>query len=211
MSPPGPTPPALSAPDLIGPVSILNQPISGPRSNRRQRNRPYSHAHLEIDLAGAPSGKSHGSLLQRLEGVRPEEDSENASDLLVITAATLHAFSARRFRWIDHWEIHPGGWLPLPERKSHREPEEPVGELLKALESGAWASAAKARSFSVRLSDRSGNRADIVVRRVPRLRRHALSLDLWGSWTKATIEDLTGSLTSRLPVSRSTLTKYQYA
>jgi hypothetical protein len=149
--------------------------------------------------------------LQRLESVLSEKELVESADLLRLAGATLHAFAARRFRWIDHWEVQPGGWLPLPERKSHRAPEEPVGELLKALESGTWAPAAKARSFAVRLSDRSGNRADIVVRRVHRRRRHALSLDLWGRWTNATIDDVTGSLSTRLTVSRSTMTKFTYA
>jgi len=56
-----------------------------------------------------------------------------------------------------------------------------------------------------------GNRADVVVRRVHRQGRHALSIDLWGSWTKETVNELTGSLAARLPVARTTLTKYQYA
>jgi hypothetical protein len=211
MTAPPPEPPALSAPDLIGPISILKQPISGPRSNRRSRNRPYSHAHLEIDLKAEAPPSEGVPLLQRLGAILSEKDLAESANLLLLAAGALHALSARRFRWIDHWEISPGGWLPLPERKSHRDPEEPVGDLLKALESGAWAPAARARSFAARLSDRSGNRVDITVRRLHGKSRHAISLDLWGSWTKATIEDLTGSLSSRLPVSRSTLTKYQYA
>jgi hypothetical protein len=211
MSPPAPQPPALSAPGLVGPISIVDQPISGPRSNRRARNRPYAHVHLEIDLSAEPNREAEPALLQRLEALLSEKEIVEAADLLRLAAGTLHALSARRFRWIDHWEVQPGGWLPLPERKKHQDAEEPVGELLKALESGAWAPAAKARSFSVRLSDKRGNRADVIVRRVHRERRHALSLDLWGSWTKASIEDVTGSLSARLPVSRSTMTKYQYA
>lgn len=211
MSPPRPPPPALSAPGLVGPISILNQPISGPRSNWRSRTRPYRHAHLEIDLTAEPDRTEGTPLLKRLEALLSEKDMVEAADLLRLAAGTLHALAARRFRWIDHWEVQPGGWLPLPERTTHRDPGEPVGELLNALESGAWAPAAKARSFSVRLSDRSGNRADVVVRRVHRQRRHALSVDLWGSWTKATIEGVTESLSARLPVSRSTLTKFQYA
>jgi hypothetical protein len=61
------------------------------------------------------------------------------------------------------------------------------------------------------MSDLQGNRADVAVRRVHRLRRHTISLDLWGTWTKGMINELTGALAARLPVSRTTLTKYQYA
>jgi hypothetical protein len=211
MAPPRPPPPALSAPGLEGPVSILNQPICGPRSKRRRGSRPYRHAHIEIDLVGLAQSPEGVPLLERFEALLSERSEVEAANLLRLTAVTLHALSARRFRWIDHWEVHPGGWLPPPIRKSRTTTGEPVGELLTSFEGGAWASAATARSFSVRLSDREGNHVDMVVRRVHRRRRHALSLDLWGRWTREMVDDVTGSLASRLPVAKSTLTKFQYA
>jgi hypothetical protein len=131
--------------------------------------------------------------------------------LILLAAATLHALSSRRFRQVDHWEVAPGGWLPPPRPGKDPEGEEPVGYLLDALESGAWSSVGSARSFSARLSGPSGARVDVVVRRVHGERRHALSLDLWGSWTKETVDDLVGSISARLPVVRSTMTKFQYA
>jgi hypothetical protein len=79
------------------------------------------------------------------------------------------------------------------------------------LESGALAPLAKARSFSANLSDLSGNHVEVTLRRVPRARRHSITLDLLGSWTQASVKELTGSLSSRLPVARSTMTKFQYA
>ena len=204
--------PALSAPGLIGPVSILNQPLSGPRSNRRSKNRPFAHLHLEVDLDPSVEKPTEGSpLVGKLEAFLQERKVTESTNLLLLSAATLHAFAARRFRWIDHWEVTPGGWLPLPESKrSVREDREPVGELLKALENAAPESVAQARTFAVRLSDLRGNRADVVVRRVHRPKGHALSIDLRGVWTTATLDDLTGSLKSRLPVARTTLTKFQY-
>jgi hypothetical protein len=211
MTSPRPPPPALSAPGLEGPISILNQPVAGPRSRRPSRSRPYRHAHLEIDLAGGAKATEGAPLLGRLEAFLSEKRIVEAADLLRLTAATLHALSSVRFRWIDHWEVEPGGWLPPPARRSHRTAGTPVGDLLTALESGGWAPIAKARSFSVRLSDRRGNHADVVVRRVHRQRRHALSLDLWGFWTRAMVDDLKGSLSARLPVSSSALTRFQYA
>lgn len=213
MSPPKPPPTPLSAPDLIGPTSILQQPISGPRSSRRARNRPYSHAHLELDFELAGTKLAPGIPgLNSIQRLFRERELEESADLVVLGGVALHAFSSQGFRRVDHWEVSPGGWLPLPgHSKASRPGEETVGELLKALESGAWKSVAGARTFAVRLSDTAGNRADVVVRRVHRQRRHSISLDLWGSWTKAKIGLVTGSIGARLPLAHSTLTKFQYA
>ncbi|MFZ0699803.1 MAG: hypothetical protein WAN74_06420 [Thermoplasmata archaeon] len=84
-----------------------------------------------------------------------------------------------------------------------------MGNLLAVLEGDGWTPLTKARSFSARLSDQQGHRVDVVVRR--RQRRHAVSLDLRGVWTRDTIHDLLGSLSQRVPVAESTLTKFQYA
>jgi hypothetical protein len=210
MSPRRETEPALAAPGLIGPVSILNQPISGPRSSRRSRNRPYSHVHLEIDLKPESADPAGVPLLERLAGVLKEREITETGTLILLAAATLHALSSQRFRRVDHWEVTPGGWLPPPTSGAAPDGEEPVGHLIDALESDSGAAVGSARSFSARLSDRSGARVDVIVRRVHRERRHALSLDLWGSWTPAAVKELKGSLSERLPLARSTMTKYQY-
>ncbi len=208
---PRPPPPALSAPGLVGPISILDQPISGPRSNRRARSRPYSHVRIEMDLAGPGVRIGASAFLDRLETLLAEREIVESADLLRLTAATLHALAARRFRWIEDWEIEPGGRLPSPAGTGGtRGAEAPVGDLLAAIDGGAWAAGARSRRFSVRVSDRRGNHVEAVVRRVHRQRRHALSLDLHGSWTRAAVDALTGSLGSRLPVSHTTLTKVQY-
>ena len=67
-----------------------------------------------------------------------------------------------------------------------------------------------ARSFSASLSGPSGNRADVVVRRVHRERRHALSIDLWGLWDRSSVKDLERAVSERLPVTRTAMTKFQY-
>ena len=212
MTPPGPSQIPLSAPGLIGPNSILNPPWSGPRAARRARDRPFSHAHLEVDLKLGPGRSADLPLGQRLESFLAARKIVENADLVWLTARTLHAMASRRFRRVDHWEVTPGGWLPPPEFKSARaDKPEAVGQLLGALESPLGPSVAKARSFSVRLSDLQGNRVDIVVRRVHRQRRHTLSIDLWGSWTQETITALTGALAERLPVARTTLTSHQFA
>jgi hypothetical protein len=207
----GANPIPLSAPGLIGANSILNPPWSGPRSSRRARNRSFSHAHLEVDLTKVMPGPKEVPFWKRLEAALAERRIVENADLVWLTARTLHALAARQFRRVDHWEVAPGGWLPPPEFAPARTDDvEPLGQLLAALESGRGPSLAKARSFSLRVSDLHRNRADVTVRRIHRQRRHALSVDLWGSWTKETIGELVGALAERLPVARTTMTKYQY-
>jgi len=203
-----PKPPALSAPGLIGPTSILNQPTSGPRSARRKKNRPYSHVHLEVDLErpAAPDTPA----LRRLEELLGLRRIEESADLIRLTGATLHALSALGFRRVDHWEVAPGGWLPLPDRSGRPKSDEPVGHLLDALASDDWGPIAQARSFSLRLSGIGGKHADIVIRRAHRRSRHSVSLDLHGTWTHDEVERLRGALAARLPVQRSEMTKFQF-
>jgi hypothetical protein len=208
---PASRPIALSAPGLTGPISIINEPVSGPRSSRRARNRPYSHAHLEIDLSPDLAIEGDAPHLQRLERALSEKKIAETPDLVLLAVGTLHALSARHFRQVDHWEVSPGGWLPLPSGKARRGSEEPVSDLLAVVESDAWSPLTEARTFSARLSDQQGHRVDVVVRRIHRPRHHVLSLDLRGVWTQETIHDLVGSLSARLPVAQSTLTKFQYA
>ncbi|MCI4370729.1 MAG: hypothetical protein L3J81_05305, partial [Thermoplasmata archaeon] len=204
--------PALAAPGLTGPFSIEQpSPLSGPRANRRARNRSYSHVHLEVDLDPKPKDPEGVPVLERLAGAVSERKIVEKGTLLVLAAATLHALSSRQFRRVDHWEVTPGGWLPPPSKGTDAVGREPVGDLLAALEGGAWDAVAKARAFSARLSDLQGNHVDVTVRRVHREHRHAMSLDLWGSWTKAKLTELEGSVAERLPVVRSTMTKFQYA
>jgi len=210
MVPPKEAEPALSAPGVGELLSTPKQSGSGPRANRRRRDRSYSHVHLELDLAPEPLDPAGVPPLEQLAGFLREKRIEEQGNLVLMAAATLHALAARRFRRVDHWEVSPGGWLPPPLPGTDPDASEPVGELLTTLESGAWASVGSARSFSARLSDLSGARVDVTVRRVHRARRHALMMDLWGRWTKATVQDLVGSVSNRLPVVRSTMTKFQY-
>ncbi len=206
---PASKPLALSAPDLIGPISILNEPVSGPRANRRAKRRPYDHAHLDIDVSTDAGLRGDAPHLQQVERALSRAQVARTPDLVLLTIGTLHALSARRFRQIDHWEVSPGGWLPLPAEKSRRGSNEPVGDLLAVLEGDGASPLLKARSFAARLSDQQGHRVDVVVRRTQR--RHAISLDLNGVWTRDAIHDLLGSVAQRVPVARTTLTKFRYA
>jgi hypothetical protein len=201
----------LSAPDVIGPISIVNQPVSGPRSARRQKNRPYAHVHLEVQLKSDQIDPSKVRALQRLENLLGMRKIVEAAGLLRLAGGTLHALSARGFRRVDHWEVSPGGWLPVPPRTPRPGKEETVGHLVKILEGENANAVARARAFSVRLSDFHGNHADVAVLRVHRQHHPAISLDLHGYWTRADLEDLKGALSDRLPVLHTTVTKFQYA
>ena len=211
MVPPKESEPALAAPGIGGPNSIEGPGVSGPRSARRSRNRSYSHVHLEVDLAPEPKDPTGVAPLERLAEWLSAKQIVEQGTLIALAAATLHALSARKFRRIDQWEVSPGGWLPPPRPGKDPDAEEPVGHLLKSLESAPESSVGSARTFSASLSDLSGGKVDVVVRRVHGGHGHALTLDLRGDWTPAAVKDLTGALSERLPVLRSTMTKFQYA
>ena len=211
MVPPKESEPALAAPGVENLLSTPQQSLAGRRSTRRPSNVSYSHVRLEFDLAPEPPKTAGVPLLERLARFVGEQRVVEQGTLTVLAAATLHAVAAQRFRRVDHWEVTPGGWLPPPRPGTDPDSEEPVGHLLHALESGAGSSVSSAHSFSARLSDLSGGRVDLTLRRVHRESRHSLTIDLWGRWTKGAVKDLEGSISERLPVTRTRMTKFQYA
>ena len=211
MAPPKESSPALAAPGVGGLLATPGQGLTGPRKNRRRRNRPYRHVHVEIDLAGPPKPPGGVPALEQLEGFLRERKIVERGSLVRLAAGTLHALASKQFRRVDHWEVTPGGWLPLPTGPRSASGAEPVGALLDALESGRWASVASARSFAARLAADSGARIDVTVRRVHREWRHAMTLDLSGVLTRDEVRAIIDALAARLPVVRSTLTKYQFA
>ena len=150
-------------------------------------------------------------MLERLAGMLREREVIEKGTIVLLAGGALHALAARRFRLVNHWEIVPGGWLPPPIVGRKAETDEPVGHLVEALEGENGPKIGSARSFSARLADGSGNAIDMIVRRVHRERRHAMSLDLWGSWTPESVKDVEGSVAQRLPVMKSEMTKFQYA
>ncbi len=206
---PAPQGPAISAPDLTGPTSFLDWPLLKAGS-RRHAARPFSHVRVEVDLQPEIVREPRLKILERVEALLKEREVVEIGDLLRLTAGVLHAFSARGFTRVDHWEVEPGGWLPLPE-PSHARIEEPVGHLLRALENEDWKGLRARRSFSVRLSGRAAFRADVVVRRIHRERRHTLTVNLWGRITRADVRGIMGTLGERVSVLRGTVVEYAYA
>jgi len=204
MSPPQSSP--ISAPDLIGPNSILQPAWSQTGGGKRPSRRPYRHVRLEIDLRTPDRTSAPATPWARLESAFARHRVVESADLVRLTALTLHSFAAQGFRRVDHWEVTPGGWIEPPGNETGPSGE-PVGQLISAVEGESGPTLAKARSFSLRLSRPDGNRADVVVRRAHRASRHSLTLDLWGTWTKRQVDELTGAIAGRLPVRHVELTR----
>lgn len=159
------------------------------------------HVRVDVDLVHEAFRRPRIPLFQRLEAVFREQEVVEVEGLLRLVASVLHALSSRGFTRVDHWEAHPGGWLPLPE-PAHERLEEPVGHLLNALRSRSWARIAEARAFAFRLSGSTALRADVVVRRVHRERGHALTVELFGPLSDRELRGVERALRENLSVVR---------
>jgi len=198
-----------SAPDLTGPTSFLEWPTTFAGRGRGRRPRPFGHLRLEVDLRHERLEEPEVPVLRQFERLLRERSVVGPADLLRLSASALHAFSAKGFSRVDHWEVQPGGWLPLPE-PTHARLAEPVGHLVRALESPEWRRFANAREFSVRLSGHPKIRADLAVRRVHRERAHSVTVDLRGWIAPRDLDAIVRSLRERLPVLRTAVTEFEY-
>lgn len=189
-----------------------HRPVSKRRSRlrrpaRRRSTRRFAggagrnYVRLEVDLVHEAFLRGGLPFVRRLESVFREREVVEVEGLLRIAAGVLHALSSQGFSRVDHWEIRPGGWLPLPE-PAHERLVEPVGHLLNALESDSWKRVAQARSFSVRLSGSGDLRADVTVRRVHRERGHAITLELLGPTSDRDLAGVERELRNHLAVAR---------
>jgi len=154
---------------------------------------------LEIDLVREAFQRGGLPFLHGLESIFREREVYEVEGLLRLSAGVLHALAARGFSRVDHWEVQPGGWLPLPE-PAHERLVEPVGHLLNALSSDAWKRIASARAFSMRLSGAGELRADVTVRRVHRERSHAISIELVGPITPRELDSVERELRETLSI-----------
>lgn len=161
----------------------------------------YSHLRIEIDLKHELPVASQLPFVREIASLLRERRVEERESLLDLAAALLHALEENGFTRVDHWEIDPGGWLPLPE-ETHPGLTEPVAHLLRALRSDRWEELARASGFLARLSGPKDRRADIVLRRFHRERDHTLSIDLWGHYTVHDAHQLIQALRERLSVLR---------
>jgi hypothetical protein len=210
MSPSGgPPDPPISAPDLTGPISILNWPVARtPSRKRRGQAMVYESAHLEFELKHPKIRASGTPVVRQIERALDERKVVEGPDMLELAAQTLHAFAAKGYTELEGWNVHPGSPPPLPPSATGKDANT-VGHLLEALRGPEWKALAKARSFEAKLGDRSGNHAKLVVRRVHRERRESISADLKGSFTEADIRKVLDAVRERLLVARSTVEKVQ--
>ncbi len=199
-----------SAPDLVGPTSILDWPTTFTPTRRARGTRALSHARLEIDLHPEVVREPALPLLRQMETLLREREVVEIGDLLRLTAGLLHGLASLGFQRVDHWEVAPGGWLPLPE-PAHEQLSEPVGHLLRALKSDAWKKISGAREFAVRLSGTAPYRADATIRRIHRERSPSATLELRGRLTSRDVRDVVDALAERLPVVRSRVGAFAYA
>jgi hypothetical protein len=202
--------PAASAPDLVGPTSFLDWPVQGARRTRVQRRRTFAHVRLEVDLQPELERAPALRVFERLESLLREREIVEGEDLLRLTARVLHGFASVGFSRVDHWEVEPGGWLPLPE-PTHARLEEPLGHLVRALADKHWQGLTARRSFSVRLSGKPPFRADLTVRRLHRERRHTLTIDLHGRFTERDVRGVLAALGRQVPVLRGSVQSFSYA
>ncbi|HUJ78218.1 MAG TPA: hypothetical protein VLX64_04335 [Thermoplasmata archaeon] len=192
-----------------GPRSATGHRATGrtphPRT-RHQGEATYSHLRVEIDLAHEVLAPNGLEFLGEIRAFLRDRNVEESESLLDLAAAMLHALKECGFSRVDHWEVEPGGWLPLPEAV-HPGIEEPVGHLLKALASDRWQELATATAFSVRLSGTGDQRADAILRRRHREREHSLTLELRGHIPSYDAHRIVHTLRARLAVLRSQVTE----
>lgn len=172
---------------------------------RHPREPTYARVRLEVDLGHEVITPAGIPFLGEIRAFLRERKIAEEGNLLHLEAALLHALEACGFDRVDHWEIYPGGWLPLPEAV-HPGLVEPVEHLVRALASDRWQEIAGAVSFSVRLSADTDRRVDAVLRRVHRERQHSLSLELYGRLAPHDVHRTVHALQERLPVLRAQVT-----
>ncbi|MGP8077304.1 MAG: hypothetical protein ACLQD8_02305 [Thermoplasmata archaeon] len=177
-----------------------------PPRTRHPRQPTYTHVRVEIDLGHEIIAPTRLPFLAEIRALLKERNVEEEGSLLDLAAALLHALQACGFSRVDHWEIDPGGWLPLPE-EVHPGLIEPVGHLLKALASERWRELATAYAISFRLSGEGDHRADVVLRRLHREREHSLSLDLFGRMQSFDVHRTVNAVRENLTVLRAQVTE----
>jgi hypothetical protein len=156
---------------------------------------------VEVDLHHELLTPSRLPLLRTFEGLLRERPVEEPGSLLTLVGAVLGSLGHAGLSRVDHWEVSPGGWLPLPE-PTHASLIEPLAHLVRALGAPEWAELSRADRFSVRLSGAGDHRADVVVRRTHREREHTISLDLTGRWRSNDVRRLVSRMRRDLPVLR---------
>ena len=165
------------------------------RALRTPRSSP-GYVRLEMDLPHELLRPSGVPVIRQIEAWLKEQEVEEQGSLLVRAGELLDELGALGYAHVDHWEVEPGGWLPLPEA-AHAGKFEPVGHLVRALKSPAWIAVGQARGFGFRLSASNGRRVDARVLRLHREREHSITLDLWGPPSSAEVRRVVSAVRRR--------------
>ena len=191
----------LSAPDLIGPWSVVNWADHIP-SHRGKTI--FHHVRLEVDLAGCRPLKT--SALEHLLGLFREEEIAEALDLYSFVSATLSALARDGLGWVESWSLVPGGLLPSdPGRETPA--GEALGKALHQLKRVDPKALKKAVGFHARLTGSPGLSAEVTLYQLHRARRPALTLDLWGTIPRSKLQEVLSTLREHLPSERVELTR----
>ncbi len=167
---------------------------------------PSGRVRVELDLPHELLRPSSVPVVRQIETWLREQEVEEEGSLLVRVGELLHELGGQGYARVDHWEVDPGGWLPLPEA-SHAGRFEPVAHLVRALKSPAWSPLSSARSFAVRLTSEDGRRADARVLHRHREREHSVTVDLWGPPPEAELRRTVAALRQRLAPLRVRLSR----
>ncbi len=180
--------------------------VSLPSLRRPERLAEEGFVRVELDLPHELLRPSGLPLVRQLQALLRERAIEEDGSVLVRTAELLDVLAESGYDRVDHWEVVPGGWLPLPEA-GHRGRVEPVGHLVRALKSRAWAPFARADGVRVRLSSDRDARADAHVLRLHRERQHSITVDLWGPPPEAQVHRLVERLRRRFAPLKTRLSR----
>jgi len=173
-------------------------------SDRRTRPPPDTFVRVALDLPHERLNPSVVPVIRQIEAWLHEQEVEELGNFLVRAAELLDELGGLGYSRVDHWEVDPGGWLPLPEA-THAGRYEPVQHLIRALQSPAWLTLSEARSFAVRLTSTDGARADARVFHVHRERGHSITVDLWGTPSAKEVRQLVDRLRNRFTPLRVTV------
>lgn len=197
------SPPPLAAPGLSGSSSILSQPLTRPSGHRSHRTRAYRAILVEAEVSPHAPATEQETWRHEIEEWLGARKLRSSGELLRSVAGTLHAMASIGLKWVDHWEVTPGGWLPLP--RSSRGPQVSSRDLLDAFEGDQEESLRRARALKLRLSGPTGFRVDAEIHRA-RLRSGTfIRLGFAGHIPSDQLSHILDALRSRLPVSRTTV------
>lgn len=189
-----------SAPGLIGPVSLVNWPLAFSAPSRG-RARPLRHVHLEIDLAPAGPPSASVPILHEIEAALHERPVRESGSLFDLISGALRGLSSAGYH-----ELLTGRIDRRRRADPRTEGPQHVRVFLEALQVGP-AEGRTGRSFGATLRGDGDRRAELQLRWRHRERRHALSLDLFGTLDRAEVHGVVAGLRRHLPVTASTVTR----